>query len=116
MSTAMSDAVANPTFMDNTPIALTLTYSRVGNDLVVSGFLGEDSFAGTYVGAFSNGYSNVFDTLGFYSSNTSGNLQLASVSFLNTTITAIPEPSVTMLLILAGGVGLFCVGSRVRAA
>lgn len=106
----MSNVFANPTFLDNTDIALTLEFARDANDLLVSGFFGSDSFSGVWLNAFTGNYTDVFNTFGFYTATLSPVSNLTSVTFDNTTITAVPEPSVAALL--AGAVAVFAILRR----
>ncbi len=102
---ALTTTLPPAVFADNVALDLTLTFLRSGNDLIVSGALGGDTFNGTYTGAFEDGYSDFFDAFGFYSGDNAASSTLNSVTFSNTSITVIPEPN-TLGLLLFGCLGL----------
>jgi len=115
--TPMAEELVSPVFADNVPISLMLTFERIGNDLKFFGVFGDDSFSGTYSNAFLS-YSDSFDAIGFYATSPTSGVDKGSVisgiSFSNTTITVVPEPSTVALLVVAGSTGFFFLRKRVR--
>ena len=81
-------------FPNNEAVTLTLTLQRTGDDLSFFGSLGTEAFSGIYTNAFAGGYPAVFDT---------GLGALSSVTFADTTVTVVPEPAVSALLLGALG-------------
>lgn len=88
-------------FPNNETVTLTLTLQRTGDDLSFFGSLGTETFSGIYTNAFAGEYPAVFDTVGFWGATGMGGLSL--VTFANTTVTVVPEPAVSALLVGALG-------------
>jgi hypothetical protein len=91
----LTNSVTDKTFADDTPITLTLTLSRTGNDLSFSGALGADTFAGTYTNYFAGGYPATFDTVGFYFDSAAA--AVTSLNIVGATLSVVPEPATTVL-------------------
>lgn len=88
-------------FPNNEAVTLTLTLQRTGDDLSFFGSLGSETFSGIYANAFAGGYPAVFDAVGFSGATNLG--ALSSVTFADTTVTVVPEPAVSALLLGALG-------------
>lgn len=102
----VSNVIEKPLFQDNTVLQMTLTLQRQGDNLLFYGNFGTDTFSATYANAFSEGYPSTFDSFGLYATSSNADYGLVSIQLSNATIThqaAIPEPPITMLLILSAG-------------
>jgi len=88
-------------FPNNGAVSLSLTLQRTGDDLSFYGSLGGETFSGIYANAFAGGYPVVFDSVGFWGPTEMGGL--SSVTFADTTVTVVPEPAVSALLVGALG-------------
>lgn len=114
-NSSMTDEAISPNFVSGTPISLSLTFQRTGDDLLLSGTLGGDSFSGTYSGAFTS-YSAVFDAFGINGSTFSSGVRVTNIAFANTTLTVVPEPTSVALILGAGGVFLILLRNKRQRA
>jgi hypothetical protein len=100
-------------FPNNGVVSLSLTLQRAGDDLSFYGSLGGETFSGVYANAFAGGYPVVFDSVGFWGATEMGGL--SSVTLAGTTVTVVPEPAVSALLVGALG-SLYLLRRRSRVA
>ncbi len=104
-SVSMTDEALQQTYTSGAPVSLTLSLTRSGDDLAFSGVYGSDAFSGTYANAF-NGYADTFNAIGFFVGTPGFGANLDSITFANTTVTLVPEPTATAAMALVAGGGL----------
>lgn len=108
-SAGLTTGVTNQLFTDNTAVSMSLTLTRTGNDLAVSGSFGGSSIVGSYVDYFASDYPATFDAVGFYlGSQGTGGVAANSITISDASVTVIPEPSAFSLIAAACGAGVVC--------